>query len=647
MILLKNIFKNLLVIFRNKSSALITVFGPLILILIIGLAFTSSPNNKLSVGVHTPEKTELAERFINNLGDEGFFIERFDNVESCIKSIKAGSTQACISFPKDFVIRNNKTNNITFYVDNSRINLVYEIIGHVSENIDVETSEISNDLAKRVIAILTKTGNGIDAAIGKTALLKQHGNQINSLSDELVSDLESIDLGEVSFSDDDLETQFELSKSLIDDYKVESRKIIRKARDFFGSVNSSVDVSDLKKAVNDFESFVNSSDDSVSFFSDGFSQALNNLRSAIDLFNNKLSSASSQRDDVVENIGSIRDEVDSLESDVDSLKSDLQLLVDRINDLKVTSSKTISNPVRVNIEEVVSHKNRLAIVFPYLLILVIMFIGLILPSTMIVVDKQSKASFRTFTTPVRDWVFMMGYFITSFIIISLQVILVSAIAYLFIGSVLFNNFGVSLLIVLLSMVFFIWFGMIIGYLVSTQEGVVIISVSLASIMFFVSNLVIPLETFPRNIQFLLSLNPYYFASEALRMNLILSVAFDEIKKHVYYLLAYGLISILLTVFINKVSKSRLLIGFSIRKQKNLIKEVSDIYLQVGNVFIKDPDEFLVWLRNVSDEEFHRELSLKELKKWLRKKHKKRILSLLAHKKSREGLIRVFERGLRK
>ncbi len=647
MILLNIILKNLLTLLRNKRSAFITLIGPLILILLIGLAFTSSPSNELSVGIHAPDKTDLTNRFIDNMGEEGFHIKEFSSIDSCVDAMKTSNLQACISFPEDFTIKNNKTNIITFYVDNTRTNLVYEIIGTVSRNIGIESSEVTKDLTNNVLAMLEETGDGIEASIGKTILLKQPGNAIKKESNAAEDIINNIDLDMVEVSTSSTEEEYDIMKSLVQDMREQSQKLVDEGRDLVASVNSSSEIDDLEDAIDALDDYLNGTDSRIANAQSGFEDAINGISSSLAAIEAKFSSASASTDEVKLKLDEINSQVSVLHERVDNLKSDLERLINRINELKVTSGETISQPVVTKIEHVVTEQNSLSMIFPYLILLVVMFIGLLLPSTLIVMDKQSKASFRTFTTPVRDWVFMLGYFITGLIILIIQVAIVLAIAYYFIGNLLLANISLNLLILFVSMILFVLLGMSIGYLFSTQEGVTMITISVASILFFVSNLILPLENFSKQLQFIASLNPYVIASEALRRSILFSSSFATLAEPLVTLVSYAAIILVLTVVIKDVAKSRLMMKIMIRRQQNLIRDARDTYLRIGNTFVKDPEEFLLWLKGVDEKEFEENLSFKELRRWLSKKHKKKLLSLLVNKKSKEALIKIFEKALKK
>src|SRR3989344_3581614 len=108
--------------------------------------------------------------------------------------------------------------------------------------------------------------------------------------------------------------------------------------------------------------------------------------------------------------------------------------------------------------------------FPTLVVLVLLFAGLLLASTTIVQEKESKAYFRNFITPTPDIIFIMGNYISSVLIVLVQLVIIFIVMFGITDTVvtdvaLFNAF---IILILLGSVF-ILLGMLIGYLFKSGE----------------------------------------------------------------------------------------------------------------------------------------------------------------------------------
>ena len=108
--------KNLQLLLRSRSSALIVIFAPLLLILIIGLSYNTSAQYDLYIGVHAPSFSEDVNSFIGLL-DEEFTISKYESsVESCVEDMKRGIVHTCISLPETLNVQDNSQKEITFYI---------------------------------------------------------------------------------------------------------------------------------------------------------------------------------------------------------------------------------------------------------------------------------------------------------------------------------------------------------------------------------------------------------------------------------------------------------------------------------------------------------------------------------------------------
>src|SRR3989338_10118589 len=129
--------KNLKLLLRAKSSALIVIFAPLLIILILGLSYNTSSKYGLNIGVYAPSFTDDVNSFIELLKEQEFRIVTYStSVDECVQDIKGGFVHTCISLPESFVIEGNAAREVTFYVDPSRINLVWVVQETVKSKFD-------------------------------------------------------------------------------------------------------------------------------------------------------------------------------------------------------------------------------------------------------------------------------------------------------------------------------------------------------------------------------------------------------------------------------------------------------------------------------------------------------------------------------
>ena len=157
--LMNIIKKNFKLILRSKSSSLIVLLGPLIIIVLVGTAYNTSNIYDIRVGVYSSEYSELSDSVLGQLGDQQFSIKKFNSEEECISNIKTAETHVCAIIPANLQVSTQEP--INFYVDQSRVNLVWIIIDALSSKVESKSSEISLQLTNSIITALDDTKNTI------------------------------------------------------------------------------------------------------------------------------------------------------------------------------------------------------------------------------------------------------------------------------------------------------------------------------------------------------------------------------------------------------------------------------------------------------------------------------------------------------
>src|SRR3989344_9451306 len=96
--------KNFRLLLRSKTSALIILLGPLILISLIGLAFSNSEPYGVTVATYAPEYNELSTSILSTMNEQRFPVERIVTEETCIQRVKQSKAHNCLEFPRAFAL---------------------------------------------------------------------------------------------------------------------------------------------------------------------------------------------------------------------------------------------------------------------------------------------------------------------------------------------------------------------------------------------------------------------------------------------------------------------------------------------------------------------------------------------------------------
>ena len=649
----KTVVKNFKVLFRARTSLLAVLLGPLLVIGLIGFAFNSSGNIQLSVGYNAPDESNLTMEIVSEL-ERTTNLQSFDTQDTCKKQLELGLLHACVFFPADFIISNDQTNNITYIVDKSRVNLVYTVIEVVSEKIGIKADEVSKSLTETLLSTLTSTTSTIDNNLVSLIKLKRSIESASTDANTISDDLGNIDLdyGTITIpAGSDINTLSGYTTSIknkaMEAYD-EGYALTAEVRSTYGS-NSSVesDLAALEAVLDELnKTATNRHNDSITL-RDTLETQLDDANDKLSDLEDKLEKAQTLTDNSRTKIATLRESLATINTEVDAIKSSLELSAQDINNIEVTSSDKIINPINTNIETISSNSNQLLILFPFVLVLVIMFVGLMLSSTLVVVEKKSKASFRIFTTPTRDEFFIFTTFVTSFIIVAVQVALILVATNYFLVDIVSANILMNIVLLILASSIFIMMGMAVGYLLSSQQGANMLSISLGAIFLFFSNIMLPLETLPIALQKVAYYNPFVLASESLRKSILFNVTFNDLIIELGVLLGYTVVIFLIIILFQRVAKVKFFTRNQHVKDKKAAKKYKVLWL--GNKKIEEEKELIRFMQHLSDEEYQETITkqYKDIKYFLRKKVGKQPWLNRIKKLSREEFIIEFAKSNRK
>ncbi|HLD01040.1 MAG TPA: ABC transporter permease [Candidatus Nanoarchaeia archaeon] len=626
--LISIISKNFKILLRSKASAFVVIAGPLLLIALISLALSNSQEYSISVGVVSLDKSELALQFTSQL-ERDHTILNYDSIEKCIENIKIGATNICVQLPEEFVIKEGKVNTIRFYVDQSRTNLVESVIGSVSSTIGAQSEEISLSLTQNLV-------DAVDAASSGSELEAQAINKIRESLTIIQTSVNSLKTkgGEIDLikTKQDLETAMDLVK----DINASTGEIKESTDLLLDDLDSLLDTLESDQAYQSKAGLVRDDSEELAEISATETGIITNSTSGLEqnliLAKDELSTADSKLGEINNLAGGLVSETETINSKVAEIESSIQSTKDKINSLQVKSASGIVNQFEVSVNPILSTSDKSIFMFPYFLTLAILFVGIMLSSTLVVMEKKSRAYFRTFTAPTNEAYHILGRYITNVIILFGQLIIILGASYFFIKIPLFENFGVTFAILVLSVSFFVFLGAAIGHLFNTQEGTTIASISIGTLFLFLSNLVLPVESFPPVARAIISASPYMLSSEMIKESLLFNVGFSNLTGSFLLLFTYLLISIAMVVLFQKLSMSRVFNELSTRKillkphitKDNLLKMPSgrlaknkiDLYKELwlmsdkdfGQYVTKKNNEIALWIKEVfKDKELAREI----------------------------------------
>ncbi len=503
--------KNFKTIFRSKSSAMLIIIGPLLIMTLVGMAFNNSSLFDIKVSAYSNEYSELSNQIVNQLSSGGYIMTKVDSEFDCFNGVRNGDSNICLLFSDNMIIANNVSNKITFYVDPSRMNIVNSITADINKEVLKKSQSISLELADTIIDQMLLTKDELGNNLKFVGSIKDSEEKIKN---SLVSSKDSLDAIDLALNYEDfkvLDLRNEI-KNVLSKYNITNES---------GGLNSKVDTVDAQ------------------------------INSAI----TKFKGAETKIDESVGGLNSLSVQVNKNKKELDKVSGNLDNLVSGINNLVVTNPESIVQPITTEVKNVVSQRTHIGRFLPTFLVLVIMFVCVLLSSSLILNEKMSSAYFRNTISITPSSVFLLGAYLTTFIIVLIQIVIISIGLDFIVGYKLglLSSLALPLLLVI-SM--FILLGITVGYFTHSQEAANITSFFVITAALFFSNTILPIEAIPAYLKQIVLYNPFVVGEFALKKMIVFEFALEKISDHLIRLVIYNVIFLILSYFGLSYSKNK-------------------------------------------------------------------------------------------
>ncbi|MBT3836685.1 ABC transporter permease [Candidatus Woesearchaeota archaeon] len=533
--------KNLKLLLRAKGSALVIIFAPLLLILFLGLAYSTGTQLGLHLGVHAPSFSDDVTSFITLLENDGYTISKFEtSIDPCIEEIKKGDIHSCIVLPESLKVEGNTQKEVKFYVDPSRVNLVWAVQQAVESKFNFKSQEISEGLTNNIFSTLATTKSGVATQKKSIVSIKEKGNGAASSNEDVQKTLKSLDLEAPS------------TNPKIANLTGDVANIKDKISDARGALSTSTTIDPIEKS--EIDDLLSAAE--LELKAAGVKELQAELKATKEKFSivaSAIRTSSTKLDSSTENI---QNTVKAL----NDVETSLTGIIEKLDAQKVTDSGVVSSPLVSTIEQVGAQASFLNYLFPAILVLVIMFSSLLLGTTLVMMEKNSPAFLRNFFLPISKGTFIASTYLTTLIMIVVEVVIILAISLFFLEEVLATLPSVALVLFIAASVF-AFLGMGVGYLFTSEETGVLGSISLGSLFLFLSGVLLPLEGLPVWLQEINQFNPFVIAEKLVREIFIFSTPLIDVLPELGIILGYAVLLFLLIWFLESLVHKHLVHRF--------------------------------------------------------------------------------------
>ena len=576
--LLNIIQKNFKILFRSKISALIVFLGPLLLILLVGLAFNNAAQAKISIGVYSPKYTDLAESLLKKFQDNKYDVTRLNSEQECIDALKYSTIHACLIFPADFVASTEKSSEITFYADYSEINLVYIILDIIGRQVIAESTDISADLVSRLVNKIEDTKLKLNAH--KNILMNFNQSEVKAKAqlDAVSSDLGtmnmSFDFGLLSTAPmvsqlNQIDSSASQIKSLLSSITGELQ-----GENVSGIVFSDIDeASNITDAIKSYVKGQTSSGNSSNStqIDQSLQTMINSLGNSILSLKSEFDKANMQKQSVSMDVNKALSILSNNFDYISDLFKETDDMIANIETLKITNTTVIAAPITTKIKSITKEGTHFNYLFPLLITLTMMITGILLASTIVITEKRSKAFFRNHISPTQLSLFSLGTYFTSLIVIGMQLLIfIITAAYLF-KIDLMANIATTLIVLFVMITLYIVLGMMIGSFFKSAETSALGAVTFSSILLFFSKAILPLENMPDLLRSIAQFNPFVINIDLLNKSIFFNMQLDILWGSLKYIMIYIAVIGVLLVVVQRILRSYML--FKIHKAAPTPKEI--------------------------------------------------------------------------
>ena len=639
--------KNLKLLFRNKETVYTIIFGPLLIILLVGFAFMGGKDYSVRVGIAADAPTTFSQETTQLLQQKGYEVIMYNDPVLCKKGVGDAKVHACIAFSgKEIVI----------YLDESRMNLVYKISEDLSGVLNIQQDTIRQALATDAIkridmtkATLKQEMVALADARDRMYLIKSNLTAARDATAAISTEPVNISLQGLNGHQLGLAEKVHIAVTTSNKAIDDSINILKRLQDECPDCSNQTlrDASDLRTHLEGIQNNLTLLDEKST--RDQLASAkfiLDNAIADIDALTQRFVNENKARESIKITIRAASNSGDVAAAELTTVYADLNSAVNLLEGTRANAS-TLASPVDVSVESVATSEEKVAFTYPYLFVLVMMFMGLLLASTLVVTDKMSRASFRNFTTPTKDTFHIFSSFITAFVILIIEAGIILFASTIFVAEPLLLNTPTTLLLVCITIIVFSFLGMIIGYLSKTQEAAMIASISVGSILLFVSNVISPIEGMLSFVQLIAKVNPYLVLSELLKRSMLFGVTLQQAFSELIFIMVLIVVLLILTLLIHRRAKKRYF-----RQEGSILTPHIATPLMIAGHHINNLVELLDVLDHMTRQEFESVVKndvndVNVISEWVAKEVRHKSLAKKLRTTSKEKMIIVLDKYLAK
>ncbi|MBD3318436.1 hypothetical protein GF342_00845 [Candidatus Woesearchaeota archaeon] len=558
--IINELIKNFKLIFRNWSSLLLLILGPLAIILIIGLTFSGGDPHSIVIGVN--DKGEFSKQLTSFAT-----IVAYDDTDRCVQDMQHARVHLCIEAEtkgKDLLAQGK----VRFLYDESRKKLsnllvaeIREVLGKSAEDISIAATTTILDQIQELVVFLSDKQTDIDAFVDEAKLtreqLVERGERLATLHAEFVPKY-----NEIKTIQQRLNNATDNSNQSVQSVLDEIRQTRQSLHDLMAVVNDSLQLTGFSLPLVSYNltnssaqlffqngtALLNRSTNSSLIASAIVAHSAATLDGELDVLANttnatydELLGAKKQIDDAVavldqakvlldEELAFNNEAIRRIDSSVARLEQVKDELQEGINELIIYDPSLAELLVKPILEEfdVVKPFRNVQIVFPGLVVMVLVFITLLFATILTLSEVNAAAYFRNLIAPVSSLWYPLGILLTNIVLVLFQLTVLLVIAEFQLGIPVFSHAGEVYGLATLLIILFSALGMSIALYVRSEQTAVLATTFFALGSYLFSDLLTPLELMPKGVAQVAAFNPVVITGELFRTLFAYQIPLSEL-----------------------------------------------------------------------------------------------------------------------
>jgi len=603
--------KNFKLLFRNPASLSLLVISPLVLILLLGFAYSGEEIHDVRIGYVSQGDMDISS-FQENASNYATLIE-YDSIEECVADLLLQNNRICLILEGNFtnITSTIPTGKITFYYDNSQkgfsnalISKITEFFGEKAKDISLVSAQkmfgeiqnlvyflneriddiqkIKNDsesIKQDLIDRKAKLISVHDDFLPKYLAIKEIQQNLNNYSKMLNDSVDELDKQILAIQE--IENSLDILLQDIDYTPIINKTFEYNITDICNTLNWNYSLVFNETGYNNLSEICNSTNGTINLTTSEYlsiisslnNQTTSNLTSSL---NNISLAAHSVRD----NLTNMKAEFDSLVLQLDEIntlleeeinRSDYYVLVidqsvaqitnvtdslstkmEKLVNFDPSLAEKLINPISKSFEELVPNLKNIQASYPVILATIAVFISILFSNVVTILEINSKAYIRDLLAPVNDLIFTLGLAATNFITVMAQMFVLLLVGEFRFGLNIIANLPNILPIVCLLIIIFMLLGMFFAYVTSTTQTSILLTTFLSLGFFMISDAFTPLETMDPTAAAVASFNPVGVGTRMLRMTIIFGVPLQSMLFDLAILISYVVVFSVILVVISKI-----------------------------------------------------------------------------------------------